>query len=372
MSDITNCWDPQADLPTADVRTAWLYRPEAEWTYSHHPSLTHFRGRYYAVWSNGRRDEDAPGQRVLVSTSEDFSDWSEPRPLIDTRQGEHCERVLTPAGFHQHGGGLVVYCGGYEYHPDALVDGQRKPDDMHHVDTRLEAIVSPDGEKWSEPTDLHLPMVPNHGPQATRSGRLIISGNVCFPHTDDPCGLSGWTMRGIYPPGMAGRFADDSEGFHVVAREAGWPVGLCEGAFYQTDDGVLHMLLRSGTPRLWVTESADDGESWSPPEPTDFSDNITKFHFGRLPDGRFYYVGCPDPPETGSRRRLVLSLSTDGVRFDDHRVLADEPYERKVDGMHKGGDYGYPHTILHDGSLCVIVSRKKEAVMVLRTPIAGL
>ena len=68
----------------------------------------------------------------------------------------------------------------------------------------------------------------------------------------------------------------------------------------------------------------------------------------------------------------MLSLSADGVRFDRHYILADERYEMKRDGMHKGGQYGYPHTMIHDGRLYVIVSRRKEAVEVLRTPLAAL
>ena len=68
----------------------------------------------------------------------------------------------------------------------------------------------------------------------------------------------------------------------------------------------------------------------------------------------------------------MLSLSGDGVRFDRHVVLADEHVEMERPGMHKGGDYGYPHTLLHDGALCAIVSRQKEAVEVLRVSLDSL
>jgi len=44
----------------------------------------------------------------------------------------------------------------------------------------------------------------------------------------------------------------------------------------------------------------------------------------------------------------------------------------KREGMHKGGQYGYPHTMLHEGRLYAIVSRRKEAVEVLRVPIDAL
>ncbi|MHB0934997.1 MAG: exo-alpha-sialidase [Armatimonadota bacterium] len=357
------------------VERAWLYRPEAEWTYSHHPHLYWYAGRYYAIWSNGRRDEDAPGQRVLISSSGDFHTWTAPAPLFDTRQVAYGEAVLTAAGFHQHDNRLVAYAGSYEYRPECLDEhGQRRSGDKGHVQTTLLAMSTTDGTHWEGPRDLRLPIVPNHGPQRTATGRLIISGNISFPYTDDPTGLAGWRMTGIYPSEMADMIVDDSESFWQVQQAAGWPVPQCEGSFFQTDDGVLHMLLRTNTERLWQSTSRDDGATWSPPRPTEFSDNATKFHFGHLPDGRFYYIGCPDPEPRWTRSPLVLSLSGDGVRFDRHFILADArtPYERRADGLHKGGDYGYPHTLVHTGALHVIVSRRKEAVEVLRVPLANM
>ena len=177
---------------------------------------------------------------------------------------------------------------------------------------------------------------------------------------------------------MAATVFDDPEGFWHVRKAMNWPYGLCEGSFYQTDDGILHMLLRMSRPspdilpRLWVTESADDGKTWSAPTQTDFTDNDTKFHLGRLPDGRFYHVGNPDPQPPYERKRLVLSLSEDGMKFDAHHLLADEQYTMKQAGRSKHGQYGYPHTLIHEEWLYVIVSRCKEAVEVIRTRIANI
>ena len=63
----------------------------------------------------------------------------------------------------------------------------------------------------------------------------------------------------------------------------------------------------------------------------------------------------------------MLSVSEDGVRFDSHWILGDDEYQMNREGLHKGGQYGYPHTMVHDGSLYIIISRRKEAVQVLRT-----
>jgi hypothetical protein len=363
---ITNCAEWHAGKPVAlpgvrqpRVENVFLYAPGIGWMYSHHPSLTFFKGRFFAAWSNGRRDEDAPGQRVLIASAVDFTDWSEPCPLAVPERGENTtERVLTAAGFHTHDGVLAAYFGNYGPHKEG---------------TRLQAVTTRDGEHWSAVRDVGIPVTPNHPPQPTASGRLVVCGNISFPWTDDPTGLSGYRMTGIYPPEMSSSIKDDPASFRDVATRQGWPVALCEGSFYQTDDGVLHMLLRStGTGvryRLWLTESADDGLSWSAPVETDFSDTDTKFHCGRLPDGRYYYVGSP----IGSGRTpLVLSLSRDGVRFDEHCILGDEQYPMRQPGRHKAGEYGYPHTIVQGESLYVIVSRQKEAVQVLRVALAEL
>jgi hypothetical protein len=97
-----------------------------------------------------------------------------------------------------------------------------------------------------------------------------------------------------------------------------------------------------------------------------FSDNDSKFHFGRLPDKRFYYVGIPDTLHHYNRNPLVLSISKDGKSFDKNYIIANELYHLKKEGLWKGGQYGYPHTMIYNDYMYVIVSRQKEAIEVLR------
>jgi hypothetical protein len=341
---------PDALVP-ASLESTLIYSPEWDWTYSHHPHLVHFCGHWLAIWSNAEVDEDSSGQRVLMASSPDFSAWSRPEVLAQPSIGpDGRPNVLTAAGFHVYNDVLVCYFA--EYGPTKL-------------GTNLWAVTSHDGVHFNDRVSMEIPVCPNFGPQLVHNGRLIICGNMSFPYTDDPSGLTGWQMSGIYPPVKI--TSDDPASFWEVSEKQGWSAGLCEGSFIVAPGGQLIMLLRAAgvghAGRLWVTTSDNNGESWSPPQETSFTDNNAKFHLGRLPDGRYYYVGNPT---SGARCPLVLSLSDNGTEFNRHYVLGTTPYPMKRDGLYKEGEYGYPQTVVYDGHFHCICSRRKEGVEVIR------
>ena len=346
------------------ARRSVLYEPGVgEWTYSHHASVCCFKGKFYAMWSNSEINEDEIGQRVLYCTSEDGEHWSAPKILFDSMPGA----ALTAGGFLVYGESLAAYAGYYAY-VHIKEDGMFDRANGEHKNTTLFRMETTDGENWSAPEDLHVPVVPNHGPQPTKSGRLILSGNILFPYTDDPSGKSGWKLTGP-PPFPYEPLYDDSYAIEVRAPKYNveW---ACEGSFFQTDDGTLHMLQRTRKKKLLLTESRDNGETWSEPEWTDFTDCGTKFHCGRLPDGRFYVVGSPDP--ASSRCPLVLSISKDGKDFDREWIIDDTFRPRRHDGLWKGGIYGYPHSMIHGDHLYVICSINKEDISVYRVCLQDL
>lgn len=363
-------------LKRLEAERQTIYEPDRDWSYNHHAAVAVFKGRLYALWSSARRNEDDCGQRVMLSHSEDFLHWSAPRPLLDSQQGRQSALVLTAGGFYCHGDVLRAYFGRYEYPASCLREGgtlrPEAKDDPGHLDTGMGVLSTADGESWTAPRLLGVPAVPNHGPQPTRSGRLIVASGVMYPYSDEPSGEGPFTLTGIYGDAFGDRPPyDDSAAIELVTRARGWAAPLlCEGSFFQTDDGVIHMMLRSNGPQLWCTESRDDGATYTEPFPTEFSDDRSKFHFGRLPDGRFYAVS--NPVTGGGRNPLVLSLSEDGENFDTQYILRDEPYAQRFSGMYKNGLYGYPHTTVADGFLYVIYSKRKEAIEITRVPLAAL
>jgi hypothetical protein len=356
---IRNNYLTEDGIPHLKIEREMVYQPDTSWMYSHHAAIAHFKNKFIATWSNGMIGEDQPGQRVLFSTSKDFFHWSKPKVLASpSAYNADTLNVLTEAGMHQFHDTLVAYYG--EYSP-------------HRTNTHLWAKISTDGEHWGKAIDMYVPLIPNHGPEKTASGRLIISGNFTFPYTDDYRGLSGWKMTSFYAGSLYTQ--DNSATFYAPAEKNNLPP-LCEGSFFQTDDGIIHMLLRitgkGWKGRLWLTESKDNGVHWSFPVETGFTDNDSKFHFGRLPDKRFYYVGIPDTIHHYARTPLVLSLSDDGKLFGKSFIIADQPYTLKKEGLYKGGQYGYPHTIIYNGYMYVIISRQKEAIEVIRFKLSQL
>jgi hypothetical protein len=350
------------DVKRPAVRSTIIFEPrETDWKYSHHQSVTVFKKRLYAIWSSSLKDEDTPGQRVMYAVRSEIGEWSRPRVLFQPEiDPDGTLRVLTAAGFNVHGNTLVAYAGDY-------ADNRKT--------TRLFARTSTTGERWSDVIEIKMPVCPNHGPQRISSGRLIIAGNTAWPYTDDPLGLKGWKLAGIATDAIK-PFHDNPTTFWEVCKNKKW-ANLCEGSLHETDDGVLWMLMRSTSldksaeSLLWETRSVDQGVTWSTPRKTAFSNTDAKFHFGRLPDGRYYSIG--NPLNTGIiRMPLVLSTSNDGLRFDRHYIVGEKPYLKRFEGAFKGGEYSYPHTVLDKKHLYVIVARQKEAIELIEVPLSEL
>ena len=54
------------------------------------------------------------------------------------------------------------------------------------------------------------------------------------------------------------------------------------------------------------------------------------------------------------------------MNFDRNFILGEQAYPMAQPGRTKGGEYGYPNVLIHDGWLHVIVSRQKEGIEALR------
>lgn len=378
QSPITNRFGEVA-ATKLDVEHVAVFAGCAGHAFNHQAQLAFDGRRLYATWSSGPRDEEEAGQRMVMAASDDEGrSWSEPAAVAPARPGRHAASVVVSSGIRIHDGALTAYCGEwerYEAERDSEREAARAAAGGHPCfDVRTEARVSRDrGRTWSPPTVVVRNQFGFMPPAPTRTGRLILPGHLSYAWTDDASGLAGWRRAMI--PGLPDDYLDDWYNRSEGARLLGLPHRFNEANFFATDDGVLHMMLRNENhTRMGVTESRDDGESWSTPVLTEFTNSVSRSHFGRLPDGRWFCVSCPTPPAPGAapstrtpRTPVVLALSRDGVTFDRHYVIGDDPQgEPRIAGHLKHGRYGYPFLAVLGERAAVIYSTNKEDINLAR------
>lgn len=352
---------PKGNVVKIASEKATVAEVNPSWAYTHHPMITYFKGTFYAMWSSGRVNEDDCGQRVLMATSKDGLNWSTSKPLVNTVKGTYSEMVLTAGGFHVNGDILVAYYFFYEYSPDLLRGKNLRPlDNGGHITAGTSYMTTKDGIYWSKSKPLPQNIGINTPPINTKSGRLIMCGHQSILYSDNINGISGWIKSALNPNDVAkARSENGSDKF-----------ALCEAAYYQTDDGIIHMILRSDTEYLYCAESYNEGQTWTAPYKTNFTDDAAKFALGRLPDGRFYYVG--NPVYGSGRNPLMLCISEDGKNFSKQYILRDEPYRLQYKGLYKGGVYGYPQALVQGDYLYIIYSKQKEYIEITRVALADI
>jgi hypothetical protein len=355
---INNHYEGTAPKIASDKVLIAPYNPD--WAFSHHGAIASFKGKLYVLYASGRVNEDHCGQRIMVTSSSNFYNWSTPSPLKDVTMGLYSQIVSSTGGLYTDGTTLVAYYFCREYDPAYLQGENLRPStDGHTLWLKTYYRTTTDGVNWSnevELTNLNTPLFTN--PKTLLSGRLMMTGGSRFAYTDDPAGLTGWQLKGLTQNQLTAALT--ISGINAVS----------EASLFQTTDGIIHMMHRSGGNYLLCSESRDDGVTWSQPYKTDFTDNVNKSYFGTLPDGRYYYVGTPSL--TGSRIPLMLNVSSDGYNFSTQYILRDEPYQLIQPGFAKSGNYGYPSVVAADGYLYTVYSKQKEIMEITRVALNNI
>ena len=337
--------------------TVRVYEPVEGWSYAHGVRLAKFGGRLHMMFTNCQKDEGQCGSRVLVADSADGVNWSEPRVLMPPQKGKHSSLALFAGGFIVDGGKLLAYVFAGEY-PAAAMRGP----DVRPVKDGFESrsswmLVSEDGRSWGEPVKTPYWIT---RPCRTPSGKWIGMGPPYCPWTMTPADPKSWTRAPI-----------DLE---TMRKGELVPKLITESYLLPSVPGLktdrLRLLYRTELKHIWMSQSRDDGRSWSAPKPTKFRHDNSMFTFGTLPDGRIYAVGNPAGDHV--RNPLVLMIAQDGEHFAEWWTVRDDDVKRRFDGLYKGGTFGYPETLVSDGFLYIAYSVNKEAIDVTRVPLKSL
>lgn len=214
------------------------------------------------------------------------------------------------------------------------------------------ARSSDEGKSFGEP----VACIPHKGyfvvnnDRVTRleSGRLIAPAaytNVLF---DDD-------MNGTFGIGTAYFYASDDDG--ISWRKLGecqppqasvCKTGLQEPLVVELKNHTLWALFRTDLGRQYEAYSVDGGESWTAPQPSQFTAPTSPISIKRLKDGRLFAVWNPVPVYngrsenvdgvwTGARTPLAAAFSdNDGKSFGELHIIEND--ERR----------GYAYTAIHE------------------------
>ncbi len=329
---------------------------EPENGFKHQPGFAYFKGKFYAAWGQADKDEDSPGQYTVIASSSDFYNWSKPvvvGPSVDGGFGMTANQggffVSTPDK-------LYYYYRECHFGPENFrADGTWIKQIIKYSKYVTKVVWTTDGKKWSTPSVVMFGGA-NESPKKTLTGRYIAGAGTGIIYIDDINSL----MWKVGKPTAE----QEQDGFNRGANI------LQEASYYQTDDYVIHVMIRSNTNRIWMTESYDNGETFTDIYPTNFATEATMANFGRLPDGRFYFVGTS---RFGSNRYpLVLQISDDGYNWDREYILRDEKYELQQSGWAKDGYYAYPEVLIQDDYMYIFYSKQKEVMELTRVKLSDI
>lgn len=312
-----------------------------------HNYLTHYKGKFWAMWSDGPGIEDRAGQRVKFATSADGLSWSKPEYLTPVPRDSGPDSIhynrrsrqgfrYIARGFWQRDGELFALAS-----HDESAEFFGKSLELHAFRWK-----GPDGG-WHHAGLVFADAINNFPPQKLRTGEWLMSRRK---HDYRESGVH-FLVGGV-------KSIDQWESYPVLgsssklkAEEPEWWV--------LPDKKSLQALFRdnAGSGFLYRSFSTDDGRTWSEPVQTNFPDATSKIVGVRLSDGRYALVSNARPRK---RDPLVLSISDDGMVFTKMFYLVGG---RWVD---------YPHIIEHDGFLYIVFAGGKQSVELLKVSLEEL
>ena len=356
----------QPDLglrPAPGTETFAVFRPsDAGGRFNNGVVLTPFKGRLYAQWQSSARDEDAPDTWVAYSVSDDGQHWSAPGVLTPAGEGG---RMHSSGGWWTDGETLFAYANVW---PTGFQSGEGG-----FVEYRL----STDGRVWSEPRRVTaadgrpvegvIEQDPHRIGGRVMTGFHMRPGMIATPAwTDDPLGVSGWTMGRMTSLPRAEAPATAAAHERRLSREI-------EPSLFERD-GCAVMVFRDEdlSFRQLASESCDRGVSWSTPVVTTMPDSRAKQSAGNLPDGTAWLVNAPNADRL--RVPLAVTVSRDGRLFDRSYLLrgAGDLPPLRYEGQYKRPGYHYPKSVVWGDFLYVGYAVNKEDVEVTRVPLDSL
>lgn len=347
-----------------------LLMPEGSqvgYTYNHHHDLGFWKGRFYAVWDMGLKDEDIPPCQLVYSSSSDGLKWSEPKNFFPPGRGWNLRFYFYRASNDR----MLVFA------LEPYVLGPCETDPVNR------------GYRISERDKTTLLVR-----ELTADHCLGEIYTLIKPGTNSPPSFEQSPDAGFVSACREAyncRLLLEQQDYGVFLDERrikwhdgkNWPNGVKLGnndywtfgkafCFFHRSDGVLVGLSKLGI----VTQSRDGGETWSRPVIAGGIDvGGAKEWAQRTPDGRFAMIY---PPQRGTRFPMVVTTSDDGITFEKMRVIHGEVPPQRYEGKWKDlgpqylrgiAEWAGDSASFDKSAIWVVYSVSKEDMWISRVPV---
>lgn len=310
--------------PTADP-----YDPNNRLGFNHAPSVVLMPdNRLMTVWFSAPF-EGSVNQVILGSFSSDLGQTWSPAQVI---QDFPHKSDFDPAFIRDAGRVYLFFSAGRWNRYPPVRDGE------HEVGVKSFSTYmrhsEDSGKTWSEP----LNVSPEHGPRT--NGIKLSTGELLLPMGD----FVGKVASVL-------KCADGGKTWRLAGRVES-PAGADEPTIAELSSGAILMMLRTVDGYLWISQSKDRGETWSPAEKTGLTATPTSANLIHLRDGRLVLTHDENPHY---RTPLTLRISNDdGATWGEPLVLAETFIPDKKDPIWSA-QVTYPSAAeLPDGSIAVV------------------
>ncbi len=208
-----------------------------------------------------------------------------------------------------------------------------------------------DGETWSEPQELVAgdssggrgPV--RNKPIRLQNGRIVAGASTehgiwqAFADLSDDDGLSWHKSTAIGIAKLAYTAGEKTAHSNIaVSQQSFYGRGVIQPSLWQSDDGSVHMLLRSSEGFVYRSDSFDNGETWCSAYPLALPNNNSGLDLVRTAGGKFFLVCNPVAANWGQRSPLSLFVSQDDGKN----------WQKLIDLETEMAEFSYP-AIIADG-----------------------
>ena len=317
---LTACRGGSSVPPAAVVLSDDIFA-EAPFAQCHASTIVETKSGLVAAWFGGS-GEGRPDVGIWLSRKHEKR-WPAPVEVAKGRSAEGAaEPCWNPVLFRPSRGPLLLF---YKVGPS--------PSAWRGFLVRS----TDDGRTWSKPEPLPegiLGPVKNHPIE-------LADGSILYGSSTEE---AGWRVH-------FEKTKDQGRAWERTSPiNGGEKPGLIQPALLKTADGGIVALMRSNAGRVFASTSADDGSTWTSPEPTVFPSPNAGIDAVTLRDGRHVLVYNP---VTEGRGILAIAVSADAKTWRRVLTLEEE----------KGAEFSYPAVIqTRDGLVHVTYTWKRERI----------